>query len=574
MNKVTINYGTNKPITMDKGCTPFEVLQTLGVYNDEIVGAKINNVICSLVYPIKYNAEIEPIYLNTKEGSQIYRRTLCFVLAAACHKLFPDSRLLVGHSLGHGYYYTFERKKDIEHKPHLVIGVNGGSYYKLTDDVEINNKELKDLENQMKSLIKQNIPITIDQISYKDAISLFEKLNLHETQKQIRYICPPSFNVNTLDDFSDLYFGPLLHTTGQIKTFELMKYGHGFLLRFPNSSDHSKLSTFEDTPKLFNIYSEYKKWGKQLGVTSAASLNELVHLNMTKDLIDITESLQTKHIADIADQIKSRGNVKVVLIAGPSSSGKTTTSKKLTIQLRVLGYIPKVIELDTYYVGRDQTPKDKNGNYDYECLEALDVKQLNSDLLALFNRETIQLPSYDFVEGKRYFSGKTMNLNPKDILILEGIHGLNDNLTPLIPSESKFKIYLSALTQINLDDHNRISTSDNRLIRRIVRDSKFRGKSAAETIKMWPSVQNGERLHIFPFQNNADAMLNTALDYELSVLKVYAEPLLKRVSPFEKEYAEASRLLGFLNNFLPIPVTDVPGQSIIREFVGNSDFKY
>jgi len=295
---------------------------------------------------------------------------------------------------------------------------------------------------------------------------------------------------------------------------------------------------------------------------------------MQKDFIDITETLQNKCIADIADKIKNKTDVRVVLIAGPSSSGKTTTSKKLSMQLRALGYMPKVIELDTYYIGRDLTPKDANGDYDYECLEALDVKQLNTDLVNLFNGNTIELPSYDFKEGQRFYTGKTMSLNPNDILVLEGIHGLNDKLTPLIESKYKFKIYLSALTQLNLDDHNRISTSDNRLIRRIVRDSQFRGKTASDTIKMWPSVQRGERLHIYPFQDRADAMLNTALDYELAVLKMYAEPLLRCVSPLQKEYTEASRLLRFLSNFLPIPVNYVPGQSLLREFIGGSEFKY
>jgi uridine kinase len=261
-------------------------------------------------------------------------------------------------------------------------------------------------------------------------------------------------------------------------------------------------------------------------------------------------------------------------MAGPSSSGKTTSSKKLALQLHALGYKPKLIELDTYYIGRDRTPIDANGNYDYECLEALDVEQLGIDLDALFNGKEIKLPSYSFQTGERFYTGKTLRLESRDILIMEGIHGLNDHLTPGVPAEYKFKLYLSALTQLSLDDHNRIPTSDNRLLRRIVRDSQFRGKSAADTIKMWDSVQLGERLHIFPFQNNADAMLNTALDYELPVLKVYADPLLRCVSPLEIEYAEASRLLYFLDNFLPIPAHNVPGQSIIREFIGGSEFKY
>src|SRR5574344_2713460 len=280
-------------------------------------------------------------------------------------------------------------------------------------------------------------------------------------------------------------------------------------------------------------------------------------------------------MSDIADQIHQRGTARVVLIAGPSSSGKTTSAKKLALELQAIGYRPKVISLDCYYGGRDRNPKDENGNYDYECLEALDVELINQNLLDLFAGKDVVLPSYNFSDGTRYFEDKNkMHLDENDILIMEGIHGLNDALTPRIPRELKFKIYLSALTQLNLDDHNRISTSDNRLIRRIVRDAQFRGKSAAASIAMWPSVQKGEREHIFPFQNNADAMLNTALDYELPVLKVYADPLLRCVSPLQPEYAEASRLLDFLNYFSTIPGTSVPTQSIIREFIGGSAFHY
>ena len=371
-----------------------------------------------------------------------------------------------------------------------------------------------------------------------------------------------------------MYFGPLVGTTGILNVFDLLPYSDGFLLRFPKKGHPEKLTEFVDQPKLFEIYKSYKLWGKRLNVTSAASLNQLIHDRKESEFIDITETLQTKRISTIADEILKKKSARIVLIAGPSSSGKTTTSKKLALQLEAIGYKPKVISLDSYYLGRAQTPKDENGNYDYECLEALNIELLNQNLVDLFAGKQIKLPSYDFHAGVSYFKGGTMTLEESDILIMEGIHGLNDKLTPLVPADKKFKIYISALTQLNLDDHNRISTSDNRLIRRIVRDSRYRGKSAADTIAMWESVQKGEQLHIFPFQNNADAMLNTALDYELPVLKVYAEPLLRCVSPLQKEYAEANRLLQFLNCFSTIPATSVPTQSIIREFIGGSAFKY
>ena len=546
---ITFPSGKTEQVPFD---TPISnLLQHFEPTNDEILAVRINNEICSLDSNVEINCKLEPVLKNTKDGANIYRRSLCLLLATAAHNLFPASHLLVGHSLGYGYYYT------------------------LDTGTAITQEQITSLENEMQRLVQNDLPVTTKTISYEDAIKLFEELNLTETRKQLNYIAPQKIKINCIDNFSDMYFGPLVRSTGTLKVFSLMQYGEGFLLRFPRSSDHSKLTTFVDQPILFGIYKKYKQWGKQIGVTSAASLNELINNRKIEEFIDITETFQQKCIADIADQIAASKKVKVILIAGPSSSGKTTTSKKLALELRAIGYKPKVISLDCYYVGRDRNPKDENGNYDYECLEALDIPLLNQNLVDLFEGKEVIIPSYDFNEGVPYFEEKNkMKLDANDILIMEGIHGLNDKLTPLIPNELKFKIYLSALTQLNLDNHNRISTSDNRLIRRIVRDARFRGKSAATTISMWPSVHKGEELHIFPFQNNADAILNTALDYELAVLKIYAEPLLRCVNPTQPEYAEACHLLNFLNNFAPIPPTAVPSRSIIREFIGGSAFKY
>lgn len=546
---ITFPSGKTEQVPFD---TPISnLLQHFEPTNDEILAVRINNEICSLDSNVEINCKLEPVLKNTKDGANVYRRSLCLLLATAAHNLFPTSHLLVGHSLGYGYYYT------------------------LDTGTPITQEQITSLENEMQRLVQQDLPVTTKTISYEDAINLFEELNLTETRKQLNYIAPQKIKINCIDNFSDMYFGPLVRSTGTLKVFSLMQYGEGFLLRFPRSSDHSKLTTFVDQPILFGIYKKYKQWGKQIGVTSAASLNELINNRKIEEFIDITETFQQKCIADIADQIAASKKVKVILIAGPSSSGKTTTSKKLALELRAIGYKPKVISLDCYYVGRDRNPKDENGNYDYECLEALDIPLLNKNLVDLFEGKEVIIPSYDFNEGVPYFEEKNkMKLDANDILIMEGIHGLNDKLTPLIPNELKFKIYLSALTQLNLDNHNRISTSDNRLIRRIVRDARFRGKSAATTISMWPSVHKGEELHIFPFQNNADAILNTALDYELAVLKIYAEPLLRCVNPTQPEYAEACQLLNFLNNFAPIPPTAVPSRSIIREFIGGSAFKY
>lgn len=550
MKRITLTFPGGKTLDIENSILPVSILQNFDTSDSDIIAVKVNNLICPLDSPIDVSAELKPVYLKSKDGSAIYRRSLCFLLATAAHNIFPEKHLLVGHSLDYGYYYT------------------------LDDEKPVTQEEIEMLRKEMDRIVSEDEPITSDFISYKDACTLFENLHLTETRKQLDYHCPPKIRINRLEGFSDLYFGPLLSRTGILKTFELLKYNEGFLLRFPKKETPDHLNEFKDQPKLFEIYKHYKQWGKRLEVTSAASLNQLIHDRKEKDFIDITETLQVKCISEIANQIYARKTTRVVLIAGPSSSGKTTTSKKLALQLEALGYKPKVISLDNYYVGKAKTPKDENGEYDFECLEALDVPLLNQNLVDMFNGKTIELPSYDFHNGERFYEGKTMSLGENDILVMEGIHGLNDKLTPLIPAELKFKIYLSALTQLNLDDHNRIPTSDNRLIRRIVRDAKYRNKSAADTIAMWESVQKGERKHIFPFQNNADAMLNTALDYELPVLKVYADPLLRCVSPLREEYSEASRLLEFLNNFSTIPATAVPNQSIIREFIGGSAFHY
>jgi uridine kinase len=472
------------------------------------------------------------------------------VLAAAARELYPELRLLVGHSLGYGYYYTLE---------------SAGNNI---------NIDLPSLEKKMREMIASKMTIQSRYVSYEEALDLFANSNQPDTFKLLNQISKPKILINTLGSYSDLYFQPLLDCIDILTVFELRKYGEGFLLRFPPTSTPNELSVFEDIPQLFSIYSQSKKWGKLIGVSSVGQLNEMIAKRKAKDFVEITETLQNKKIAEIADKIAERKSVKVVLIAGPSSSGKTTTSKKLSMQLRVLGFEPVVISLDDYYRGTESTPLDDEGKPDYECLEALDVPLLNEILVSLFKGNEVDLPTFDFKTGSRKYTGKKLKLNERMIVIMEGIHGLNDKLTPLVPSEYKFKIYLSALTQLNLDDHNRIPTSDNRLLRRIVRDAQFRGKGAAGTIAMWASVQRGERLHIFPYQDKADVMFNTALDYELSVLKIYAEPLLRAVKPTESEYSEASRLLMFLNNFSTISSSFVPGQSIIREFIGESDFKY
>jgi uridine kinase len=557
MKEITLRFPDGKAIITQPGRPASDFLDCLGDDKSAVYGVMFNNELASLTQKLTYSGSLAPVLKGTRQGSAMYRNSLRFLLCAACCRVLPKAALVIGHSLGYAYYYTLE-------KP-------GSS--------SLTQGDMAALKQEMERLIAADFPIQAGIVSYAEACALLESQNLLAARESLRYTCPPSIKVNTLkmsaaEDFGELYFGPLTASTGALTLFDLSLYDQGFLLHYPSTQEPDKAAPFKDIPKLFEVYKHYKQWGKRLEVSTAAALNKMVTDRTVKDFVDITELLQQKHIGEIADQIAGQKEVRLVLMAGPSSSGKTTSSKKLSMQLRALGFRPKVIELDTYYIGRASTPRDEKGGYDYECLEALDVAQLDSDLETLFDGGEIKLPSYDFVEGERFYTGAVMRLEPKDILILEGIHGLNHKLTPNIPRKYKFKLYLSAITQLNLDDHNRIPTSDNRLIRRIVRDSQFRGKSAAQTIKMWDSVQKGEQKHIFPFQNNADAILNTALDYELAVLKVYADPLLRCVTPFESEYAEASRLLSFLGNFLPISSQFVPGKSIIREFIGNSDFKY
>ena len=440
MDKIQVTFiNNNQEITkgtFDYGTKVYSVLDNFNIPTDSIYAVKINNEVRSLEDQIQYTSTIEPVLNNSKTGSAIYRRSLCLLLATACHTLFPEKRLLVGHSLGHGYFYTFE------------------------DEDEVSNDVINQLRKEMEKLIEQNIPITTKDISYQEATQLFEKLNLKETRKQLQFICEPSIKINTINDFSDIYFEPLVRSTGVLKVFDILQYKNGFLLRFPRTSDPERLDLFKDEPKLYEIFSKYKEWGKRVNVTSAASLNQLIKQRQINDFIEITETFQQKNISNIASQIIEKGTVKVVLIAGPSSSGKTTSAKKLALELRAMGYQPKIISLDCYYLGRDKTPLDEEGKPDFECLEALNIELLNQNLVDLFAGKEVCIPSYDFHSGTSYFDENCkMTLEENEILIMEGIHGLNDKLTPKVPAEYKFKIYLSALTQLNLDDHNRILPS-------------------------------------------------------------------------------------------------------------------
>ncbi|AEF86045.1 phosphoribulokinase/uridine kinase family protein [Treponema primitia ZAS-2] len=549
----SVSSATDNTITVQSGISVEELLDKFSMPAEMIAAVKINNQVLPLSTRIEVNAALEPVALDSPDGAMIYRRSLAFILALAGWELFPDRSLRVGHSLGNSYYYTFADEKKPE------------------------SGDIKALEEKMKALAAEDVPIRFRYMAYTDALELFEKNRQNDTRLLLEQRSEAMVMINECKGFTDLYIEPLVSRTGILSAFELMAYQEGFLLRFPGAGLGTVIEPFEDSPGLFSVYREYKQWGRIIGVHSVGQLNRLVAERTIRDYIRIAETFQEKKLAAIADQIYARrDSVKAVLIAGPSSSGKTTTAKRLSIQLKVIGLEPVAISLDDYYVGTDKTPLDENGQPDFECLEALDIPYLNEQLLTLFKGGEVELPVFDFVSGSRREAGKgkRLRMGSRSVLVIEGIHGLNDALTSQIDRDKKFKVYVSALTQLNLDDHNRIPTSDNRLLRRIVRDYQFRGKDAAATIRMWPSVQQGARKYIFRFQEGADAAFNSALDYELAALKFIAEPQLRLVKPTMPEYAEASRLLAFLGNFAPIPPQYVPGTSILREFIGDSEFDY
>jgi len=553
MNNIQINFTNNqKTVSCASGTKASDLIEHFGIPASQIAAVRENNEIRPLGTSLLVNAALGPVMLDSPEGVMIYRRTLSFVLAKAARNIFPNDGVYVGHSLGNSYYYT------------------------LSSHEKPKQSDIENLAKEMQKLVKENLPITFKYMAYEEAVMLFKAHNQTDTALLLEQRSSSYIRVNECQEYIDIYVQPLLQSTGMLTAFELMPYQDGFLLRFPGIGKGDVIEPFTDEPQIFKVYSEYKKWGKIIGVRVVGELNSRIAGRKIKEYIRIAEAHQAREMGDIARQIyEKHESIKMVLIAGPSSSGKTTSAKRLEVELMVSGLKPIAISLDDYYRGTADTPKDEKGEPDYECLEALDVPFLNEQLQALYRGEEITLPVYEFKTGSRKpGGGRKIKLESDNILIVEGIHGLNDALTHSIDRSTKFKIYVSALTQLNLDDHNRIPTSDNRLLRRMTRDSQFRGMDAAGTIKMWPKVQAGERKYIFPFQNSADAAFNSALDYELSVFKYFVDPLLRAIKPGRAEYAEAVRLLSFLENFTPIPPQYVPGTSILREFIGDSEFRY
>lgn len=514
------------------------------------ISAKVNNKVEGMHYRLYHNKDVEFLNLHSPSALRTYTRSLFFVLCKAIHDLYTGSEVIIDIPVSNGYYVDLRIGRPVE-----------------TEDATR-------IRTRMQQIIDQRIPISRHETTTEAAIEMFKtkgdtaKVKLLETSGKLYT------TYYQLDDYIDSYYGALLTNTSELYLFGLEKYFDGLLLRVPSLADPSQLGELITQNKMFEIFKEHHRWQNILGISTVGDFNKAVSNGFTTDMINVSEALQEKKIAQMADEIAARKHIRVVLLAGPSSSGKTTTCKRLSVQLLANGIKPVQISLDDYFVDRDKTPKDADGELDYESLYALNIPLLNQQFNALFRGEEVQLPKYNFQAGKSEPNGKRLRLDEQSILIVEGIHALNPELTAQVPEEQKYRIYASALTTILLDNHNYIPTTDNRLLRRIVRDNKYRGVSAAETIRRWPSVRAGENKWIFPFQENADVMFNTAMLFELAILKTQAEPLLEDVPENCDEYSEAYRLLKFLKYFASIPFKQLPPTSLLREFLGGSSFKY
>lgn len=520
-------------------------------YKYPIILAKADGNLRELSKAPENDADVEFLDLSSDIGNKTYVRGLTFILLKAIYNVFGNKKgrdIRIMHKIGNGIY-----------------GEIGGMDLLLDDDIKAIRKE-------MDRIIDADMVINKRSINTKDARKLFHDRHMYDKEKLFSYRRVSRTNIYGIENYEDYFYGYMPMSTGILRYFDLFAYDQGFMLLVPNKSNPLSIAEFEDKKKFFSCLKETDNWGRIMGINTVAGMNECIREGRLGDTILVQEAFMEKKIGDIAAEIKERGNVKFVMIAGPSSSGKTTFSHRLSVQLRTLGMTPHPIGVDDYFKNRDDTPKHPDGSYNFECLEAIDVEKFNEDMTNLLAGKEVELPSFNFKLGVREYRGNVKKLGPDDILVIEGIHGLNDALSYKLPVESKFKIFISALTQLNIDEHNRIPTTDARLLRRIVRDARTRGASAQKTISMWPSVRLGEEENIFPFQEGADVFFNSALIYELAELKQFAEPLLFSVPEGSAEFSEAKRLLKFLDYFLCAPSDDVPKNSILREFIGGSYF--
>lgn len=548
-----ICQNTNTKKEFPLGTTLQEIVDNLKIKTAyPILGAFVNNKLKELSYNIYKPKTVEFIDITHPDGMRMYVRSLSFVLQRAVNEVIPGRRLKIEHSISKGLYCEIE-------------GLNGS--------LEIDT--IFAIGEKMREIIKANVPFNRHEILSTEAIELFQKNEL--TEKALLFKSRPQLysSVYCLKETIDYFYGFLVPSTGYLKVFDLVKYYGGMLLIIPQQNNPNECEEIIIQDKLFEILQEYTAWGQILNVGYIGNINEVVKSKKVGELIQISEALQEKKVAHIADTIASKKvHPRLILISGPSSSGKTTFAQRLAVQLKVSGLNPVTLSLDNYFVNRELTPKDENGDYNFEALEALDIELLNDNLLRLFEGENVQMPKFSFQTGQREYNGDYLEIDDKTIIIAEGIHALNPGLTPKIKEDEKYKIYVSALTTVSLDNHNRIPTTDTRLIRRIVRDFRYRSYSALDTINRWQSVRKGEEKYIFPYQENADVMFNTAVHYEAGVLKRYAEPILHEVPSNNSAYREAVRLLKFFSYVVPIPDEEIPPTSILREFLGGSSFKY
>ena len=533
-----------------------EPMKISDLFKDEIEESKypiiagiFNNEYVNLDYKIEKDGKLELIDISSKEGQKVYRRTIIYIVGKAFEKLYPDERMEVNYQLGNSMFCDFIGKK-------------------VTDEI------VKKLNKEVKNIIEQDLPIKQVVMNMKEAKDFFEKEHTSKGRLQIDLENNDEIFMYFCEDYYNYCYGTLANRTGIVKIFEIVKYNDGFLIRYPSQKNPNVLPELVETKKLAWAMEEYDDIHKILNIERTYKINEAIREKRVNDIIMLAEALHEKKIAKIADNIAQNKNIKMILIAGPSSSGKTTFAQRLGIQLRLNRIKPVTISVDNYFVERQDTPRDANGEYNFECIEAIDLELFNDHLTKLLNGEEIEMPEFDFHEGTKRYNGKMVKLEKDEVLVIEGIHCLNDKLTSKIPAEQKYKIYISALTVLNLDRFNRISTTDTRLVRRIVRDYQFRGYSAQSTIRTWNKVNEGEEKNIFPFQEGADFVFNTSLIYELGALKPIVMPLLQQITNKEPEYAEARRIMNMLKYFEEIPKEYIPNNSLLKEFLGGGNFKY
>lgn len=550
--QITIHcVNTNKDVMVPMGSTLQQIYPKMGISMEfGPISAKVNNKVEGMHFRLYHNKDVEFLDLHHPSAMRSYTRTLFFVLSKAVHDLYPISNVVIDIPVSNGF--------DVD----LHIGH------------EITEADVKAIKNQMQKIIDDNIPIKRHTVHTKDAIELFDGRGDKSKAKLLKSTGKLYTTYYSIDDYVDFYYGSLLTNTSQLNVFDIELNDGNVLLRIPSIKDPAKLGKFVSQDKMVEVFHEHHRWQQIIGLRTVGDLNEAIIKGHSTELINVSEALQEKKIVNMAEQIANRKDVKLVLLAGPSSSGKTTTCKRLSVQLLANGIKPLQISLDDYFIDRQHTPKDENGELDYESIYALNLPLINQQFNALFRGEEIELPKYNFQRGTSEPSRRKLHMEEDNILVVEGIHALNPELTAKIPENLKFRIYASALTTILLDDHNYIPTTDNRLLRRIIRDYKYRGTSARETIHRWPSVRAGENKWIFPYQERADAMFNTAMLFELAVIKTQAEPMLQEVPEDCEEYSEAYRLLKFLSYFKPVPYHNLPPTSLLREFLGGSSFKY